>query len=192
MASRTLLTGVFVFTVSVAFGQQKPVAKAETALCELASHPERYNKKIVSVRALVQIEFEDFSLSALDCAKRKIDKVWLEYGRGPKSQPTTSCCGDLTPRDSLRMLQNEDFRRFDRYLTETKHTEDCRGRECYLYDVTATLTGRLDAQKTEIGRNGFSHVCPAGGFGHFGIACARLVIQSVSNVDAKPRARGNN
>jgi hypothetical protein len=90
------------------------------------------------------------------------------------------------------MVQNEDFRSFDLHLTEAKRTEDCRGRECFLYDVTATLTGALDATKTQIGPDGNSHICPAGGWGHLGIACARLVIQSVSNVDAKPRTSGNN
>jgi hypothetical protein len=84
-----LLAVILAFTVNVAFGQKKPVVRPETALCELVSHPERYHNKIVSVRALVNIEFEDFKLSASECADRKIDDVWLYYGRGPKNQPTT-------------------------------------------------------------------------------------------------------
>jgi hypothetical protein len=191
VTTRALLAGIFVFTASVAFGQNKPVIPSQTALCELVSHPERYDRKIVSVRAPVRIEFEDFRLAASECVDRKIDDIWLYYGRGPKHQPTIWCCGDLTPRDSIRMVQNEDFRLFHRYLTDCRERTPS-GRECFLYNLTATLTGRLDAQKTEIGRDGDSHVCPAGGWGHFGFYCARLVIQSVSNLDAKPRASANN
>jgi len=159
-----------------------------TTLCELVNQPDRFNGKMVTVRGLVEIAFENFRLDAKDCDGRNIDAVWLEYGKGPKKQPTTWCCGDMVPRDELEVLENDEFRDFHRYLTAQKRTEGCHEGECYLYMVTANLTGRFDAAtKTEpCPGNRNAHCCPSGGFGHFGFSCARLVIQSVSDVVAKP------
>jgi hypothetical protein len=158
------------------------------AVCEVAARPDQLNSTTISIRGLALIAFEEFRLSAADCLGRKIDDIWLEYGRGPKSQPTTWCCGDLTPRDSLRLIQDKDFRDFQRKLTAHSGRERFADREKYLYDVTATLTGRFEAVPTEpCAGNSKAHCCPTGGFGHLGSSCARLVIRSVSNVVAKPR-----
>jgi hypothetical protein len=93
----------------------------------------------------------------------------------------------MVPRDKLTLLRNADFRAFHRHLIAQKRTEGCYEGECYLYHVTATLTGRFDAVKTEsCPGDRESHCCPGGGFGHLGFFCGRLVIQSVSDVVAKP------
>jgi hypothetical protein len=164
--------------VPLARGRSNHAIKA--MLCDVVKDPERFNGKMVSVRGLVQIGFEDFELSASACKGPKIDGVWLEYGKGPPKQPTTWCCGDMIPQDSLPLDQNRDFPNFHRYLIA--QMPSCCAGQCYLYSVTATITGRLDASKTAPCRDGRIQCCVASGFGHLGTFCARLVIESVSNV----------
>jgi hypothetical protein len=171
-----------------AFGQATTTRPAAATVCEVAGHPDQFAGKIMSIRGLVLLAFEDFSFSAKECQGRKIDDIWLEYGRGPKNQPTTWCCGDLTPRDSLQLIQDKNFRDFHRKLTAHGGKGPYGAREKYLYDVTATLTGRFEIVPAEVRTaDNNAQYCLGYGFGHFGLACARLVIQSVSNVVAQPR-----
>ncbi len=164
--------------------QASPVKPQEVGVCDIVKEPELFNGKMITVRGRISIAFEDFELSAAHCAPPQgSDGIWLEYGKGPKRQPTTWCCGDMTPRDRMALVQNQDFRSFHRFLTAQRRVAGCYEGQCYVYDVTATITGRLDAVKPQVGRNGKS-VCD--GFGHFGVFCARLVIQNVSEVVAEP------
>jgi hypothetical protein len=157
-------------------------------ICEVTREPTRFDHKIVTIRSSILIGFESFQIDAAKCDGRLIDSVWLEYGRGPKRQPTTWCCGDMAPRDSLRLVQNSEFRRFHSLLTAQYRIPGCYEGQCYRYRVTASLTGRFDATKTHICPDGRSHCCE-NGFGHFGLSCGRLVILSVSDVAAHPTDR---
>ena len=161
-------------------GQTRLDPAIQTTVCDVLKAPELFNGKIVTLRGEIQIDFERFNLQAQDCAGQKADDaLWLEYGRGPKRQPTIWCCGDMVPRDGLAMLQDTEFRQFHRYLTARK---DPHKYYDYLYRVTATLTGRFDSREPQ------DRGCFGFGFGHFGASCARLVIQRVSNVVAVPAA----
>jgi hypothetical protein len=158
-----------------------------TPLCETVKDPPSFNGKMVTLRGRVQIAFENFELSATGCPARKIDGIWLEYGKGSKRQPTIWCCGEVSPRDAeVTLIQNKEFHRFHRYLTAQRRTKGCYFGQCYLYSVTATLTGRLDAVPTVTCPDGKSQCPEHGGFGHFGVFSARLVIQSVADVIATP------
>jgi hypothetical protein len=158
-----------------------------TPLCETAINPEAFNGTIVTIRGRIQIAFEDFELSAAVCKGHKIDGIWLEYGKGPKKQPTIWCCGDIAPRDAqVALIQDKEFHSFHRYLTAQRRTKGCYFGQCYLYSVTATLTGRLDAVPTLTCPAGTSQCPKQRGFGHFGMFSARLVIQSVPDVIAVP------
>jgi hypothetical protein len=132
--------------IAIAWAGAEPT---DITLRGLTAHPVENNGKLVRTSGRVFIEFERFEL----CAESNC--IWLEYGSGPKTQPTTWCCGDLTPRDPLKLIQDSQFRRFDRSL---------RSQE----SLSATMTGRFDA-------------CESGPcFGHMGMSSkARLVIQSV-------------
>jgi hypothetical protein len=181
---RFLLGVEVALTLGTAFCQPMP-APVKTTVCEVAANPERFSGNLVSLRDRIAIAFEQFELSAGDCSARKIDAVWLEYGRGPKRQPTTWCCGDMTPRDPLELVQDKAFRKFHHYLTAETGARGCHQGECYSYHVTATLIGRFNAVATEPFPNGKTWCCPSGGYGHFGASCARLVIQSVADVVAE-------
>ena len=161
-------------------------------LCDLMTDPERFNGAMITVRQRIEMAFEHFGLSVDGCTDHRIGGIWLEYGRGPKKQPTIWCCGDTTPSDRQIVLNQDDhFRRFHRYLTARRKTKDRDGGHSYLYEVSATLTGRFDAVPTKTCSVGKS-LCPKnGGFGHFGSFPARLVIQSVSDVTAEPIDRSH-
>jgi hypothetical protein len=179
---RPALVVVLTATFGVLFGQTTPV---KATVCEIVKDPQRFQGELVSVHDRVRISFENFELSAAECKDQQIDGIWLEYGKGPKRQPTIWCCGDLTPRDPLVLVQNSEFRRFHHFLTAEKRTKGCYRWQCYAYQVTATLTGRIDAVVPTPCPNG-SSCCFGGGFGHFGMSCARLVIQSVADVVVQP------
>jgi hypothetical protein len=174
------LTGLCLVLAAATLSAE-PVA---TTVCEIAQSPGRFHGKLVTLHSRVLIAFEDFELSAADCPKPKIDRIWLEYGKGPKSQPTVWCCGDTIPRDELTLVQNNDFRAFHRYLTAQRGKKGCKKWQCYSFSVTATITGRFDAAETRSCPNGTGECC-SGGFGHFGLSCGRLVIQGVSKVEAE-------
>jgi hypothetical protein len=144
----------------------------DATVCQIATHPLDYAGKLVRVRGRILIAFEQFELSSSECKPSIPDRIWLEYGRGPKRQPTIWCCGDLASRDPIAVVQDTNFKKFDQYLTAKTGRKN-------RYEVTATLTGRLDTAASADG----SGRC--GGFGHLGIACSRLVIQSVADVVAK-------
>jgi hypothetical protein len=172
---RTAIAALAVLPI-LALGQTKPDRPIPTTVCELVKSPASFNGKIITLREPIQIAFENFGLAASDCIEKKIDYLWLEYGRGPKRQPTTWCCGDMVPRDRLALMQNAEFHRFHHYITTVKKAKACY--DCYLYRVTATLTGKFDAVEPRAGT-----LC---GFGHLGAACGRLVIAAVSDVVADP------
>jgi hypothetical protein len=168
-----------------------PDTAIHTTACELVNTPERFNNKIVTVRGRILIAFEDFRLDTAHCDDKNAGDVWLEYGRGPKKQPTTWCCGDMVPRDSLRLVEDRNFKTFHRYLTAESRRKGCHEGGCYLYEVTATLTGRFDAVDTVTCPDGRS-LCPKhGGFGHFGSFSSRIVIGPVSDVKAVKRLSGS-
>jgi hypothetical protein len=176
-----ILIASFLMLPLVAFGEVD--SAIGTTVCEIARAPMAFHGKVVSVRAPIQIGFENFGLSVSECADKKLDFIWLEYGTGPKRQPTTWCCGDMVPRDSLVLVQDAQFRRFHRLLTAERKSKGCYG--CYLRQVTATITGRFDAVETRpCPGDGKSLCCGPSGFGHLGMACGRIVIRSVSDVVA--------
>jgi hypothetical protein len=155
-------------------------ASERVNVCHLVQHPETFKGKIISVRAVVSVAFEEFEIVVPDCSSRLIDGIWLEYGSGPKNQPTVWCCGDITPHDPLEVVQDAAFQRFDTDLRAVRNGKP-------IYKVTANLTGRFDSVPVKLCPDK-KHYCPReAGFGHFGLSAARLVIHSVSEIKAVER-----
>lgn len=143
--------------------------------CELMQSPADFRNQIVTIRAGISIAFEEFALSLPSCPGRQIDRIWLEYGSGPRKQPTVWCCGDMIPRDPLVLVQDREFRKFDRRMRAQAKTASSR--------TTATITGRFDVVESGPCPGDVTARCPIeGGFGHLGAAAARLVIQRVADV----------
>ena len=146
-------------------------------VCEVLQHPQSFNGKMISIQTPIRIAFEDFEIDIPSCPQKVAGAIWLEYGKGPKTQPTTWCCGDLTPQDQLGLTQDSAFRKFDSYLRSVR-----KGKP--LYAVSATLSGRFDTVPTTTCPDRV-HQCPRdGGFGHLGVFASRLIIHSVSEVSA--------
>jgi hypothetical protein len=81
----------------MAIGQTESTEPIKTTPCEVGKSPAYFNAKIITLRAPIETAFEDFGLSVSERADKKLDYVWLEYGKGPKRQPTICCCGDMAP-----------------------------------------------------------------------------------------------
>jgi hypothetical protein len=146
-------------------------------ICGVLQHPQNFNGKMISIRTRISIGFEDFEVDIPSCPNKVADAIWLEYGAGPKKQPTTWCFGVLTPSDQLDLIQDSAFQKFDGYLRTGR-----KGKP--LYAVSATLSGRFDTVPTTTCPDGV-HQCPRdGGFGHLGTFASRLIIHSVSRVSA--------
>ncbi len=180
------LVAVLSLLAPFAPGQSKSDSITKVSLCQLLAQPGKYEGTI-QIRAQVRLEFENFSISGAGCRDRQSDDIWLQYGSG-KAQPTGWCCGDPTLGDSPSLVQDQNFKRFHQVLTATRKASGCKEaalsrRSCFLYDVTATLTGRFDSADTQPCANGKGRCCP-GGFGHLGFHCTRLIIQSVRDVEA--------
>jgi hypothetical protein len=149
-----------------------------TTVCEVVHRPELFSGEMITVRSRVSIDFEAVQLPALNCDAGKAEGIWLQYAQGPKEQPTVWCCGETRNNEPLVVQENSDFAIFHQRLT-------AQSRRAYLNDVTATFIGRLDHVAPEpCGPNKIP--CCRGGYGHFGMFCSRLVIQSVSNVVSTP------
>ncbi len=163
------------------------VEPVNTTICEIVKNPADWSGRTVRLIATIRIAFEQFDISAEACTDRKLESMSLEYASGPKNQPTTWCCGDLTPRGPITLNQNAEFKKFHRLLTAQRRARNCPKPYCFANDVTAELTGQLETGNIEISPDGEHYSCPSGGFGHFGFICARLVIQEVKTAKALRR-----
>jgi hypothetical protein len=168
---------VLILPVYLGISDARLRAADNVGVCEVLEHPQSFNGKMILIRTGISIGFEDFEVDIPSCAKKVVDAIWLEYGTGPKKQPTTWCCGNLTPSDQLDLVQDSAYRKFDSYLRAGR-----KGKP--LYAVSATLSGRFDTVLTTTCPDGV-HQCPRdGGFGHLGAFSSRLIIHSVSDVSA--------
>jgi len=162
-------------------------------VCELETHPDLYDGKLVSVRGIASLGFENFSLHDPACQLSPYTpRVWLEYG-GRKELLMVDCCGNqkgptgtdlLVQGQEIPLVRDAALDEFQSYLQAFRPKKP-DGRRCYLevcafYKVTATLTGRFFAGKTETSPNGTQYLH---GYGHMG-CCHLLIIQQVSAVSA--------
>jgi len=160
--------------------------------CDLEDQPSKFDGKLVRVRARAWIEFENFTLYDPQCRKpsREAPKasVWLEYG-GDESTPAIYCCGDHSREQGqvldhngqrILLLRDAQLAEFRKRLTAARDYRPdgrtCYGRECYFYDVSATITGHFFSRNETEG-GGWS------GYGHLGMHHL-LFIEKVSEVEA--------
>jgi len=168
----------------------------DVSVCELQIEPGKYDGQLIRVRGRVSIAFEDFTLYDRGCAPSSggafPTPVWLEYG-GDEGSPAIYCCGHHGREPGevpevqgrriplLRDSQLQEFR--DRLTAERKVRPDgleCQVRECYFYDLSATISGHFFArQETSDGA--------MTGYGHLG-GSHLLFIEKVSEVDARRTA----
>jgi len=168
------------------------ISIAQTAIrvtpCELIASPEKYAGKVVEVRARINLAFENFSIAQEGCEDAH-PGVWLIYG-GDEPTPTSSTVNDLSRESGsvmridgvpVPLAHDANLDLFKRRLTAIRPgmigDSPCYG--CYLYNVTATLTGVFFA--ATIDAHQYS------GYGHLG-CCHLLAIERVADVAAQRTA----
>jgi len=155
--------------------------------CDLMNNPAKYNKQTIQVRGRVLVAFENFSLATSECDGEGKRWIWLTYG-GDEPTPIMSTVNDQERRPGsapsvdgkpVLLRRNKSLELFKNRLAAQRigrpGENSCYDRACYLYDVTATITGVFLAAPKDFRR---------GGYGHLG-CCHLLIIQAVDALDAK-------
>jgi hypothetical protein len=161
----------------------------EVSPCGLVEHPEMYNGRNVRVRGRASIGFENFTLSTESC-DGQFRGIWLIFG-GDEPTPTMSTVNDqergagailTVRRKRVPLKRDSSLELFTRRLIAQRARAPgsgsdglgCYDLECYLYHVTATLTGVFFAAGSR----------PMAGYGHLG-CCHLLAIEEVTDVVAR-------
>ncbi len=164
----------------------------DATVCDILEKPQSFNGKIVRIKGTVSSGFDQFVIKADDC-KHHIDNIWLSYPEGTKAksgpaallqlQPARNFNGTVTPVDRapVTLDKSKDFKQFDSMLaTPYKGGGICLG--CAKYEVSATLTGRLDFAAPALQRDASGKITAISGFGNLNAWPTRLVLQSVSDI----------
>ncbi|MGA2085628.1 MAG: hypothetical protein ABSG60_08930 [Terracidiphilus sp.] len=167
--------------LTAAASVENPLA---VTVCDLVKNPAAYNHKLVEVTAPIELAFEDFSLGQPGC-EDIYPGVWLMYG-GDEPTPTASTWNDTerkkgkvvrVDRIAIPLQRDAAMDRLQNKLKATRlgNVGDQPCYDCYLYRVTATLSGVFFAARNTA--NSFS------GYGHLG-CCNLLAIEGARNVVA--------
>ena len=145
----------------------------QTSVCDVTRSPASFDGKIVRLRATVVSGFEAFGIR--DPGNEKCDVIWLTYpGGGPVA---STSFGPATPnlqRAPVSLKNDRQLKRFQKLLNAEMYPRS-RGNICMActrYEVTATMTGRLD------------YAGKGRGFGHMNAFETQLVLESVADVSA--------
>jgi len=187
----------------VVVAEVKAEGPIKTTVCELLGHPERFNGKVVQIRATIRVGFEFSVLFDDSCDKGGIWNGSDDFtdASGVQFAYITSEADLQRPellnwhsRARLRPIthrKDEGFQTFVKYVDQYHfEPEVCIIFECSKFKVTATFIGRFDFddrrlrafRNTSTGKMWTS----TGGFGHLNMASFQLVWQSVSDVVAVP------
>ena len=137
-----------------------------TSICAIASHPERFDGRIVRVKARVGLGLEVLGIT--DPRSKCKNSFWLTYpdeADAIRPEPRTT-------RIPIELRKDKQFELFEKYL-DAKMYPRFEETHCFCkrYEIVATLTGRVDVA-SEVQR----------GFGHLSGWKVQFVLQSVSNV----------
>jgi hypothetical protein len=170
---------------------------AQTTVCAVLKDPASFNGKLVTIKGTAAAGFDEFILKDEDCGL-PVNGIWLDYPPGTKGkagpialvvlQPAKNFAGAYTAatRTPVTLTKDKYFKQFDSMLAQT-HTKDpgtCLG--CARYEVTATVTGRLDGvADATVKRDAAGKIVGLGGFGNLNEYPARLVIEQVTGVQGK-------
>jgi hypothetical protein len=192
---RVLAVALFVFACAAGLQAQA----VDATVCAVLKNPKSFDGKIVRIKGIVIAGFDEFAIKDTSPCGFQVDAIWLSYPQGTKAksgplavvemQPAHNYSGSFTaPTRTAVTLDkgSKDFKNFDNLMSQAhnKGAGMCLG--CARYQVTATLTGRLDGvADASIQRDKSGKVTGFGGFGNMNAYPARLVLQSVSDVTPK-------
>ena len=187
--------GLTLFLLVAACGLHAQVT--DTTVCAVLKAPQSFDGKMVRIKGTVVVSFDQFMIHDADCGL-DVNGIWISYPQGTKGKagpeamvvvgPAHNFAGTAAAaRTPVTLEKSKDFKEFENLLTQehSKGTGLCMG--CWNNQVTATLVGRLDGvAHTELKHDASGKVNGLGGFGNMNAYPARLVLQSVSEVAAKP------
>jgi hypothetical protein len=166
----------------------------DTSVCDILKAPQAFNGKTVRIKGTVSSGFDEFIIKAEGC-RYHIGGIWLAYPEGTKAksgpvailqlQEASNFAGTSAPveRAAVTLDKNKDFKQFDSLLAAPyKGSGICLG--CTKSEVSATLTGRVDAVQPALRRDTSGKIIGIPGFGNLNAYPVRLVLQSVSEVEA--------
>ena len=179
----------------------------KTTVCELVAHPERFNGKIVQVRATLSVGYE-ISVFLDDHCERGVLDGWSDLESQESMQfayidsedelqhPERLKWKPVPKVRPIKVQEDEGFRTLEKYVSQyyfdvpsTPGRDSC-GFHCRKFKVSATFTGRFDCDDRRLRafRNSSTGKITtwSGGFGHAGASPIQLVWQSVSDVVAIP------
>lgn len=167
----------------------------DTTVCEVLKNPAAFDGKTVRIKAKALVSWDQFVARDLSC-NAPVNAIWLAYPAGThgKAQPavilTLQAAANFkgtvakAERTAVTLDKGKDWKQFDSLLAAPlKTSATCLA--CAKNEVTATITGRLDAATPRITRNATGEVTGISGFGHMNMYSARLVISGVSDVQAQ-------
>ena len=166
----------------------------DSTVCDILKDPQSFNGKTVRIKGTVSSGFDEFIIKAEDC-RYSVSGIWLAYPEGTKAksgpvailqlQPAGNFAGTIasTVPAPVALDKSKDFKQFDSLLAAPfKGNGMCLG--CTKSEVSATLTGRLDAVQPALRRDAAGKIIEITGFGNLNAYPVRLVLQSVSDVAA--------
>jgi len=200
---RSLVLIGLIFACGCGMRAQAPAPAAgpvDVNVCDVVKSPASFDGKMVRIKGTVVAGFDEFLIkdSTDPNCGFPVNGIWLSYPQGSKAksgpvaivtaQPAHNYAGTLkTPtRTPVTLDKSKEFKQFDSLLSQPhqKGADMCLG--CARYEVTATLTGRLDTvADPSIKRDAQGKIVSFGGFGNMNAYPARLVLASVSDVTPK-------
>jgi hypothetical protein len=169
----------------------------DTTVCAVIKDPKSFDGKIVRIKATAAVGFDQFILKDGDCGAQ-VNGIWLDYPAGTKGKAGPAALLELAPahnfagkytapaRTDVTLEKSKDFKQFDSWLAQSHvpSSGSCLG--CSRYEVAGTFVGRLDGvADATVKRDANAKVIGFGGFGNMNAYAARLVLQSVSDVQRK-------
>jgi hypothetical protein len=192
---------------AVTTGQPAADQPVKTTICELVNEPESFNGKMVEVRADAVWGRHGSGLTDQKCSsaipwsfKNTLSVSTVERGEYTFAffPPTLQLHPDqldwkpIRQPISVTLRRNDEFRRLQYYMDHlfAKEGTDEKCLHCPDYEITSTVTGRFDYYETHymavrVRPGGAIRVLKVG-FGPMGESLYQLVVQSVSDVVAKP------
>jgi hypothetical protein len=149
-------------------------APISTTVCEIIHNPAAFSGRIVKVRATVASGFE--SSTIVDANDKPCRGPWFQYALKEGEPPRDSRDAELQRRHRVFLKEDENMKRFTEALGTFVPPRDKGVRGGLRYNVTATMTGRVD----DAGANGL-------GFGHLNGSRVRFLLISVEDVSAAER-----
>ncbi len=167
----------------------------DTTVCEILKNPISFNNKIVRIKGKIAAGFDQFAIAGPECGQ-KVNAIWLAYPEGTKAksgpmamlqlQPAKNFSGTvaIADRTAIQLDKSKEFKQFDSLLSSpSKGSGFCLG--CGRYSVSATFVGRIDGTAAGLKRDATGKIIAFSGFGNLNAYNARMVLQSVSDIDSQ-------